>query len=89
MMNWIKNKIVMNNEEKAMKFRYIVEFDTCDNCPFNEFVDDDYSPTHKECERTNEYIMTWTNTEGEKDFRNPETGILDDCPFIENNTIIE
>lgn len=75
-------------ETNKGKFRYIVEFDKCDNCPFNKFVDDDYSPTHTECERTVDYIMEWTN-EGETDFRNPETGVLDNCPFLKNNTIIE
>jgi len=70
------------------KFTYIVEFDKCDNCPFKNFVDDDYSPTHTECSQIDEYIEKWTWCE-KTDYRNPETGVLDNCPFLKNNTIRE
>lgn len=78
----------LEKQRQTKRFRYIVEFDNCDHCPFNKFVDDDYSPTHKECERTGELMMKWTN-EGETDYRNPHTGVLDKCPFLQNNTITE
>ena len=69
-------------------FTYIIKFNKCDNCPFNKFVDDDYSPTHTECERIDEYIMKMTY-KGNTDYRNPETGVLDNCPFLKENTIID
>lgn len=84
----IKNNTDMeNNTKHTNKFRYIIEFDNCDNCPLKKFVDDDYSPTHTECERTNEYIEQWLFENEHRDYRNYETGVLDNCPFLKNNTI--
>ena len=78
-----------NNAKKTNKFAYIIEFDKCDNCPFKKFVDDDYSPTHTECERTDEYIEKWWYGNQHFDYRNPETGVLDSCPFLKNDTMRE
>lgn len=67
------------------RFTYIMEFNNCSDCPFNEFVDDDRSPFHTECKRTNEYIQSYS-MDGDEDYRNSD-GVLDECPFLINNTI--
>lgn len=73
---------------KTNDFTYVIKFDKCDNCPFKDLVDDDYSPTHTECSRIDEYIEKWTRG-GKTDYRNPETGVLDNCPFLKENIIID
>ena len=77
------------NEYKVSKFKYTVtyNFDNCSNCPFKERVDDDYSPIHDECTRTDSYIKTYCRG-GDTDYRNKE-GILDNCPFLVNKIIKE
>lgn len=62
-----------------------MEFDNCSDCPFDEFVDDDHSFIHKVCKRTNKYIQSYSMKE-DKDYRNSD-GVLDECPFLVNNTI--
>ena len=69
-------------------FTYTIKFSKCDNCPFNIHVDDDYSPTHNECERTGDYIMKWSFRE-KIDYRNPLTDVLNTCPFLKKNTIVD
>jgi hypothetical protein len=69
------------------RFTSIIEFDNCDNCPFREYVDDDYSPIHTECGKTGHYIEKWGSSNG-TDYRNKER-VLDDCPFLTNNVIKE
>ena len=66
----------------------ITEFDNCSNCPFREYVDDDYSPSHTECTKLNKYIKQWGFKMETVDYRN-EDGVLDDCPFLINNVITE
>lgn len=63
------------------KFKYTktIEFNNCDGCPFCDFIDDDYSPSHLLCSKTITYIKLFKNS-GNEDFRNDE-GILDNCPF--------
>lgn len=67
------------------RFTYIMEFDNCLDCPFDEFVDDDYPCVHKVCKRTNKRIQSYS-MEGDEDYRNKD-GVLDECPFLVNNTI--
>jgi hypothetical protein len=71
------------------RFQYTktVEFNNCSECPFNERIDDDFSPTHDECTRTNSYIKTYCQG-GDTDYRNKE-GVLDNCPFLINSIIKE
>lgn len=71
------------------RFTYIKKkhFDNCEDCPFSNFVDDDYSPTHYGCSMTESYIREFTN-DGTEDFRNEE-GVLDNCPFLKNQVIEE
>ena len=71
------------------RFTYIkkLHFNDCGDCLFASFIDDDYSPTHEECDKTESYIVEFTNN-GVDDFRNEE-GVLDNCPFLKNQTIEE
>lgn len=74
---------------KKKRFTYIKKqhFNNCEDCPFFFFIDDDYSPTHYQCGITKYDIKTFTN-DGSEDFRN-EDGVLDNCPFLKNQTIEE
>lgn len=74
-------------QQKKFTFVKIIHFDSCFDCPYNSFHDDDYDCTHDRCDKLNKYIKTYLNS-GNEDFRN-EDGVLDGCPFLENKIIAE
>lgn len=74
-------------EDKRFTYTKIVHFNNCSDCPHNCFHGEDYECNHDECELLNQYIHCYL-IDGDKDFRNSD-GILDDCPYLKDNSKIE
>jgi len=74
-------------DDKRFTYTTIVHFTNCYGCPHNCFHGDDDDCDHDRCEMLGRYIHCYLNS-GDKDFRN-ENGVLDDCPFLKNNSIID
>lgn len=74
-------------EDKRFTYTKIVHFNNCNDCPHNHFYGTDNDCDHDRCEMLNKYIHCYLCS-GDKDFRNSD-GILDDCPYLKNNSIIK
>ena len=72
--------------KKRFTYTAIVHFDNCEECPHNRFHDADDDCLHLRCELLNKYIHCYLYS-GDKDYRNKD-GVLDDCPFLKSNSII-
>lgn len=73
-------------EGKRFTYTKIVHFNNCNDCPHNQFNGIDNDCDHDGCEILNKYIHCYLCS-GDKDFRNSD-GILDDCPYLKNNSIM-
>lgn len=84
-----QNKKAMNKTSEKKKFTFVnvTHFDSCFGCPFNSFYDGDNDYTHNRCDKLKTYVKIYAMS-GDEDFRNEE-GVLDGCPFLENNILAE
>lgn len=69
------------NKQQSTRFNESItrSWNTCEDCPYREFVSDDYSPDHVECTKTERYISMYLSS-GDVDYTNKD-GILDTCPY--------
>ena len=74
-------------KDKRFTYTKVVHFNNCDECPHRYFQGTDDDCDHDGCELLNQYIHCYLNS-GDKDFRNSD-GILDDCPYLKDNSKIE
>lgn len=62
----------------------IRSWNTCEDCPYSEYISDDYSPDHWECTKTGKYISE--HTQNADDYYTNKDGILDTCPYLNTET---
>lgn len=74
-------------KDKRFTYTEIVHFNNCNDCPHNYFHGTDDDCDHNRCEILNKYIHCYLCS-GDEDFRNSD-GILDDCPYLKNNSLIK
>ena len=73
--------------EKRFTYTSTQRFNNCSDCPFRGTDYSDDCEDQEYCERTGKTIRVYT-CDGNRDYSNAD-GVMDDCPFIENNTITE